>query len=128
MSQSTEAEKLTNAIHKEVHGTIWDLSEPITAENLPAWWLVDRKHHADQIKRLGHDCDRLLLELQKEDPSAFRVMELKGDVDRALGRVHGILGRLPVYCHIPTEISRKHNQASAGASIWLQKKLGVWPT
>ncbi len=117
-------DQLQSEIHLAVHDMLWDTSHPIDAEQLPAWWSIKLEHHTAQVKRLEQDCDRLLAELSKDAPNPRRVLDMLGDAERGLGRVHGILGRLPVICILPPDVSRKHNQACAGATIWLQARLG----
>lgn len=107
-----------------VHGTTFDVDsyDPESSEP-PKWWVVKREHCKEQIRRLEFDSDRLTAELEMKGYSLWSVLHMALDLQLALGRVHGILGRLPGPCVLPTETHDKLTTAASGALTKLREAV-----
>jgi len=115
------------AVDFELHDTTWDHGDdPISGDALPSWWLIHKRHYQGHVDRFASNCDKLLEELARDEPRAMKVIDYYADMERGLGRIHGILGKLPVHCHLPGEVHRKYVQAASSASLWLRERIDAF--
>ena len=72
----------------------------------------------DDVAQLQEVCDQ-------EDPSPRQILDRLRDVERALGRLHGILGKLPItFVPMPDDVYVPYTQAMVTAERWLMDREG----